>query len=206
MITIVQWPNHTILLVKFILVVELWVLLSSLQSPLLERSLQLSNGFIATNTIWPPASCNQLHRGYQECGCPSNLNNLNNLNNLWLLCEWPTKYLPTPSWSLSFSDQSVQFLCWNSPWWWRYKHFCLAVAAIARALSPSSGGSTVLRKATRRFWPHSRDRYRSLTLTCQNSPYWLSCECCLVFLSLVAIARDRLSHVACALIGTNCNN
>ena len=43
---------------------------------------------------------------------------------------------------------------------------------------PTSGGSTVLRKGTRRFWPHGRDRCRSLTLTCRNSPCWLSCECC----------------------------
>ena len=25
---------------------------------------------------------------------------------------------------------------------------------------------------------HGRDRCRSLTLACQNSPCWLSCECC----------------------------
>ena len=49
--------------------------------------------------------------------------------------------------------------------------------AIARALSPTSGGSTFLRKGTRSFC-------RSLTLTCQNSPCWRSCERCITsFLS-----------------------
>ena len=44
--------------------------------------------------------------------------------------------------------------------------------------SPTSGSNTALRKGTRRFCPHGRDRCRSLTLTCRNSPCWLSCECC----------------------------
>ena len=38
------------------------------------------------------------------------------------------------------------------------------LSAIARALSSTSGGSTVPRKGTRRFRPHGRDRWRSLTL------------------------------------------
>ena len=32
-----------------------------------------------------------------------------------------------------------------------YERFCLAVAAIARAFTPTFGGSTVLRKGTQRF-------------------------------------------------------
>ena len=56
--------------------------------------------------------------------------------------------------------------------------FVSPLATIAQALSLTSGGSTVLRKGTRRFWPHGHDRCRSLMLTCQNSPCWLSCECC----------------------------
>ena len=35
-----------------------------------------------------------------------------------------------------------------------------------------------LTEAPQRFWPHGRDRRRSLTLTFWNSPCWLSCECC----------------------------
>ena len=82
--------------------------------------------------------------------------------------------------------------------------------AIARVLSPTSGGSTVLRKGTRSFC-------RSLTLACQNSPCWRSCERCISFLSSrspwAAIADSAQSidasahgpHVACALIGMCCN-
>ena len=71
--------------------------------------------------------------------------------------------------------------------------------------------STVLRKGTRSFC-------RSLTLTCQNSPCWRSCERCITsFLSSrspwAAIADSAQSidasahgpHVACALIGMCCN-
>ena len=57
-----------------------------------------------------------------------------------------------------------------------YERFGLAMATIARAFSLTSGGSTVVRKGTWRFWPHGRDRCRSLTLTCQNSPCRQSCE------------------------------
>ena len=122
-------------------------------------------------------------------------------------CEWPAKILTTPSWSLSCTVLTVQFWCWNSPWCWRYKRFCLAVVTIAGSLSPTSGGSTVLRKGIRRFWPHGRDRCRSLTLTCQNSPCWLSCECCnnvcLPFGRHCSRLTERGCNVACALIGTN---
>ena len=45
------------------------MLLSSLQPPLLERSLLLSK-FHCHKEYDHPASCNRLHRGYQECGCP----------------------------------------------------------------------------------------------------------------------------------------
>ena len=85
----------------------------------------------------------------------------------------------------------------------RRGRFCLAVDAIARALSPTSGG---------------RSFCRSLTLTCQNSPCWRSCERCITsFLSSrspwAAIADsaqsiDASAHgpqVACALIGMCCN-
>ena len=61
--------------------------------------------------------------------------------------------------------------------------FVSPLTAIAWALSSTSGGSTVLRKGTRRFWPQGRDRCHSLTLTCQNSPCWRSCERCNSFLS-----------------------
>ena len=46
------------------------MLLSSLQPPLLKHSLQLSK-FHCHKDYDHPASCNWLHRGYQECGCPS---------------------------------------------------------------------------------------------------------------------------------------
>ena len=39
----------------------------------------------------------------------------------------------------------------NSPWWWRYEHFCLAVGRHCSSAPSTSGGSTVLRKGTRRF-------------------------------------------------------
>ena len=72
--------------------------------------------------------------------------------------------------------------------------FVSLLAAIARALSLTSDGSTVLRKGTRRFWPHGRDRCRSLTLTCRTSPCWLSCECWNNVLS--SLGCHRLSVVA----------
>ena len=64
------------------------------------------------------------------------------------------------------------------------------------------GGSTVLSRGTRRFWPHGRDRCRSLTLTCQNSPCWQSCKCCNNFVSslrppLLAIDRAWLPRGMC---------
>ena len=74
------------------------------------------------------------------------------------------------------------------------------------SIAPTSGGSTVLRKGTQSFWPHGR---RSLTLICQNSPCWLSCECCnnvcLPFGRHCSRSTERGCHVACALIGTNCS-
>ena len=63
--------------------------------------------------------------------------------------EWRTKIPTSPSWSLSCTVPTVQFWCWNSPWWWRYG---LAVDAIARALSPTSGGSTHTKILTTRSW------------------------------------------------------
>ena len=48
----------------------------------------------------------------------------------------------------------------------------------------------------------------SLSLTCQNSPCWLSCECCnnvlSSFWSPLLATTERGCHVACALIRTNC--
>ena len=80
--------------------------------------------------------------------------------------------------------------------------FVSPLATIAWALSSTSGGSTALGKGTRRFWPHGRDRCRSLTLTCRNSPCWLSCECCNNVLSsfwspLLTIDWAWLPHGMC---------
>ena len=52
--------------------------------------------------------------------------------------------------------------------------FCLAAERSLRlplAVQP-------LRKGTRSFWPHGRDRWRSLALTCRNASCWRSCERC----------------------------
>ena len=48
-------------------------------------------------------------------------------------------------------------------------------------------------------WPHSRDCCPSLTLTCQNSPWRRSCECCNKFLSspLLAIVWAWLPRGIC---------
>ena len=99
--------------------------------------------------------------------------------------------------------------------------FISPLAAIARALSSTSSGS----EGTRRFWPHGRDRCRSLTLIYRNSPCWLSCECCNNVLSsfwlpllaaidwawlprgMMCVNWNELQYLACATASRNrgCN-
>jgi len=38
--------------------------------------------------------------------------------------------------------------------------------------------ATALKKVPWRFWLHCHDYCRAVTLTCRNSPWWWSYECC----------------------------
>ena len=83
--------------------------------------------------------------------------------------------------------------------------FVVPLAAAARSLSSTFVASTAL-TLPNGFWPHSRDRCRSLTLTWQNSPCWRSCERCNKFTAITdlidrSIDRAYGPHVTCVLIG-----
>ena len=87
--------------------------------------------------------------------------------------------------------------------------FVLPLATAARSLSSTFVASTAL-TLPNGFWPHSRDHCRSLTLTCQNSPRWRSCEHCNKFTAITdsidrSIDRAYGHHVTCVLIGMSCN-
>ena len=89
--------------------------------------------------------------------------------------------------------------------------FVFPLSAITQAHDPTVIGSIAPRKGPRRFCPHRCDRCHALMLTCQNSPLWQHCECCINVLSsfwLPWLARtwtieQRGFHVTCTLIGTS---
>ena len=83
---------------------------------------------------------------------------INNNKHLTTL-EWPIKILTTLPWSSWCSDTIAQYLCWNSPWWWRYKHFVVSSAAIPRSLSSTLVASTALRR------PHKVSDHTAVTAT-----------------------------------------
>ena len=65
---------------------------------------------------------------------------------------------------------------------------------------------TVLRKSPWIFWLHCHDYHRALTLTCQNSPWWQSCECCNNFFVLIQATIAHSTHMIVTwhpLIGTS---
>jgi len=69
------------------------------------------------------------------------------------------------------------FWCWNSPWWWRYKHFVFPSTTIAHAHAWAfiDIGSTALRRVPQKFWLHCHDCCHVLMLMCWSSPWWQSC-------------------------------
>ena len=91
---------------------------------------------------------------------------------------------PRPSWIINqqkFRRRKAPPFSFEPPfkefWLWACNGI-IAVWNIYPARLFARSGSVALRKGPRRFCPHCSDRYRTLMLTCQNSPLWQRCERC----------------------------
>jgi len=61
---------------------------------------------------------------------------------------------------------------------WCSSALVFSSAAIAQVPTPTFIGRTALKKIPWRFWLHCHDYDCSKMLTCWNSPWWWSYECC----------------------------
>jgi len=108
------------------------------------------------------------------------------------------------------STKIYEFWCWNSPWWWSYEHICLPI----NRYCPSCPASTIVGSSySSQDRPtnilnsllHCRDCHHALMLTCQNSPWWWSCEHTINFLvSFWLLDLNNMVVTSCALIGMRC--